>query len=203
MLSLVNVFQRSLRFAYITFPDARSCQQCLSVPEHEIRGRKLCLRKVIRHEELKRAEQSERIRLSHEARVKEEAEEEIARKKKLLERELRRNYATEMSLLQAPPPPATPAPSKVNPEIRSVKASGMATWVPLLSNNAPEKSGSLAAGYGKQPTLNQGELIFKRFSLHCCISQLCQGFPFLVKEKSKRLSSPFKNIGPLFFVWLS
>lgn len=138
-----------MHFAYITFDEVESCDSCMNIGEHFINGYHIFIRKVIRREDLKKAEQMERVRAVCEARIQEELQEEVGRKRRSLDRKLRENYATELALLRPPPPP--PAAITSLRGTVDVPASSTSSWVPLLPNEQIEEYGaSCLAGYGSQ-----------------------------------------------------
>lgn len=104
---------------------------------------------MIRREDLKKAEQMERVRAVCEARIQEELQEEAGRKRRHLDRKLRENYATELALLRPPPPPP-PAAAPLR-ETAVEDPTPTSSWVPLLPNEQfQEDSASHLAGYGPQ-----------------------------------------------------
>ncbi|VDK65430.1 unnamed protein product [Onchocerca ochengi] len=104
---------------------------------------------MIRREDLKKAEQMERIRAVCEARIQEELEEEAKRKRRQLNRKLRENYATELALLRPPPPPP-PAAAPLRDAVEDPTPS-TSSWVPLLPSEEFQEGGaSHLAGYGPQ-----------------------------------------------------
>uniref|UniRef100_A0A915PH77 RRM domain-containing protein n=1 Tax=Setaria digitata TaxID=48799 RepID=A0A915PH77_9BILA len=141
--------EKPLYFAYITFDEVESCDSCINIGEHCISGHHVFIRKVIRREDLKKAEQMERVRAVCEARIQEELQEEAEKKRRYLNRKLREKYATELALLRPPPPPPPAAtPSR---ETADVSSSSSSNWVPLLPNEQLQEDGaSYLAGYGPQ-----------------------------------------------------
>ncbi|CAG9539738.1 unnamed protein product [Cercopithifilaria johnstoni] len=141
--------EKPLYFAYVTFDEIESCNSCINIGEHCVSGYPVFIRKVIRREDLKKAEQMERVRAVCEARIQEELQEEAGRKRRHLDRKLRENYATELALLRPPPPPP---PSAVSlGVIAEDPTPSSSSWVPLLPNEQfQEDSASHLAGYGPQ-----------------------------------------------------
>lgn len=122
---------------------------------------------MIRREDLKKAEQMERVRAVCEARIQEELQEEAGRKRRHLERKLRENYATELALLRPPPPPP-PAATPLR-ETTEHPAPSTSSWVPLLPNEQfQEDSASHLAGYGPQRQKPKQCSTFAGDIIHCC-----------------------------------
>ncbi|VDK81652.1 unnamed protein product [Litomosoides sigmodontis] len=141
--------EEPLYFAYVTFDEVESCNRCINIGEHCINGYPIFIKKVIRREDLKKAEQMERVRAVCEARIQEELEEEAGRKRRYLDRKLRENYATELALLRPPPPPPPAAPRLRETAVEDPTPTS--SWVPLLPNEQfQEDSASHLAGYGPQ-----------------------------------------------------
>ncbi|KAK6100620.1 RNA recognition motif family protein [Brugia pahangi] len=141
--------EKSLYFAYVTFNEVESCDSCINIGEHCIGGYHIFVRKVIRREDLKKAEQMERVRAVCEARIQEELQEEAGRRRRNLDKKLRANYSTELALLRPPPPPPpVAAPLRETAEQPPPSTS---SWVPLLPNEQFQEDGaSHLAGYGPQ-----------------------------------------------------
>ncbi|VDN40030.1 unnamed protein product, partial [Gongylonema pulchrum] len=78
-----------------------SCENCQNIREHYIRKQRVFVRKVIRKEELRKAEQIERVRAAREARIQEEFEEEEERRKRLLYRKWCENYKAGLASLRS------------------------------------------------------------------------------------------------------
>ncbi|VDM08939.1 unnamed protein product [Wuchereria bancrofti] len=141
--------EKPLYFAYVTFDEIESCDSCINIGEHCIGGYHIFVRKVIRREDLKKAEQMERVRAVCEARIQEELQEEAGRRRRNLDKKLRANYSTELALLRPPPPPP-PAAAPLR-ETAEQPPPSTSSWVPLLPNEQFEEDGaSYLAGYGPQ-----------------------------------------------------
>ncbi|KAM3724782.1 Heterogeneous nuclear ribonucleoprotein [Dirofilaria immitis] len=141
--------EKPLYFAYVTFDEVESCENCINIGEHCINSHHIVVRKVIRREDLKKAEQMERVRAICEARIQEELEEEAEKKRRHLNRKLRENYSAELALLQPPPPPP-PAAAPLRESVEG-HAPSTSSWVPLLpSEEFQENGASHLAGYGPQ-----------------------------------------------------
>ncbi|VDN02493.1 unnamed protein product [Thelazia callipaeda] len=143
-----RITEKTLYFAYVTFDESESTECCVNLKEHYINGHRIFIRKFIRQEDLKKAEQMERVKAIHEAQVAAELEEEIKRRRIYFNQKIYDDYAMKLALLHPPPPPSLPVqPSKNDDKNTKLSAS---TWVPLLPNNDFQHTASYLAGYGSR-----------------------------------------------------